>query len=121
MGEVVRNPDGTFPKGVSGNPLGRPSKKNQITELKQDLEIAVRNNVKRQDVIDIVKSMVKLAKEGSVQAAKLILDKTVSNARDTEEVQKDTGGIRIVIENVTVGRKQEIIEAEDAIIVEEES
>jgi len=22
--EIIRNPDGTFPKGVSGNPAGRP-------------------------------------------------------------------------------------------------
>jgi hypothetical protein len=58
--------------------------------------------------------MVDLAMEGSVGAAKLILDKTVSNAKDIEEVKADGGGVRVIIENVTVGRETETIEAEDA-------
>lgn len=115
MGEVTRNPDGTFPKGTSGNPLGRPpSKRNQLTNLKQDLEIAIRRNVRAQDIQDIVQSMVALAKEGSVGAAKLILDKTVSNAKDVEEVKMDGGGVRVIIENVTVGREKQTIEADEA-------
>lgn len=114
MGEIQRNPDGTFPAGVSGNPKGRlPSKRNQITNLKQDLEIAIRQNVKPQDISDIVSQMIDLAKGGSIGAAKLILDKTVSNAKEAEEIKNDSGGVRIVIENVTVGRPTETIEAED--------
>ena len=115
MAEVPRNPDGTFPAGVSGNPKGRPpSKRNQITNLKQDLEIAIRRNVKATEIQQIVSKMVDLAKDGSVQAAKLILDKTVSNAKDVEEVKQEGGGVRVVIENVTVGRPTETIEAEEA-------
>lgn len=118
-GEVQRNSDGTFPKGVSGNPAGRPpSKKNKITELKQDLEIAVRENVKPSDIRDIVQKMIQVALGGgknSVQAAKLILDKTVSNVTDGDDIKSDTGSIRIVIENVTAGRpviNQAVEEAE---------
>lgn len=115
MGEVARNPDGTFPTGVSGNPKGRPpSKRNQITNLKQDLEIAIRQNVRPAQIQAIVDKMVELAQDGSVGAAKLILDKTVSNAKDIEEVKADGGGVRVIIENVTVGREKETIEAEDA-------
>ena len=113
MGDVVRNPDGTFPAGTSGNPAGRPSKRNQITELKQDLEIAIRKNVKRADIQKIVEKMVELAADGSVMAAKLILDKTISNAKDTEEVKQEGGGVRVIIENVTVGRQTDTIDAED--------
>lgn len=115
-GEISkRAPDGTFLPGVSGNPKGRPkSKKNQITNLKQDLEIAIRQNVDPEDIQKIVRSMISMAMEGSVGAAKLILDKTVSNAKDFEEDERDSGGIRVVIENVTVGRETETIEAEDA-------
>ncbi len=58
--------------------------------------------------------MVELAKDGSVGAAKLILDKTISNAKDIEEVKADGGGVRVIIENVTVGRETQTIEAEDA-------
>jgi hypothetical protein len=112
--KAVRASDGKFLPGVSGNPRGRPpSKKNQITNLKQDLEIAIRQNVNPRDIQEIVQSMVDLAKEGSVGAAKLILDKTVSNAREVEDTKADSGGIRVVIENVTVGRETETIEAED--------
>ena len=115
MGELTRNPDGTFPAGVSGNPRGRPpSKRNQITNLKQDLEIAIRQNVRPAQIQSIVDKMVELAQDGSVGAAKLILDKTVSNAKDVEEVKADGGGVRVIIENVTVGRETETIEAEDA-------
>ncbi len=114
-GKEVRNADGTFKKGVSGNPLGRPpSKRNQITELKQDLEIAIRQGVKRKDIQDIVDAMVAEAKNGGVQAAKLILDKTISNAKDAEEIKTEGGGVRVVIENVTVGREKETIEADEA-------
>lgn len=114
-GKEVRNSDGTFKKGVSGNPHGRPpSKRNQITELKQDLEIAIRQGVKRKDIQDIVDAMVEEAKKGGVQAAKLILDKTISNAKDAEEIKQDGGGVRVVIENVTVGRETETIEADEA-------
>jgi|10_taG_2_1085330.scaffolds.fasta_scaffold76163_2 hypothetical protein len=113
--EVERSRDGRWLPGKSGNPSGRPpSRKNQITVLKQDLEIAIRDGLKKKDINDIVQSMVTLAKTGSVQAAKLVLDKTISNARDVEDVQKDGGGVRVVIENITVGRETETIEAEDA-------
>lgn len=115
-GELLRNPDGTFPAGVSGNPAGRPpSKRNQITNLKQDLEIAIRRNVRPAQIQAIVEKMIDLAiNEGSVGAAKLILDKTVSNAKDEEEIKGDGGGVRVIIENVTVGRAPETIEADEA-------
>ena len=64
--------------------------------------------------------MIKVAKGGSVQAAKLLLDKTVSNARDTEDTQKDNSGVRVVVENVTIGRNVDNDNAEDAENIEEE-
>ena len=115
-GEIqTRDDAGRFLPGVSGNPNGRPpSKKNQITNLKQDLEIAIRKNVQPAQIKAIVEKMIDLAiNEGSVGAAKLILDKTLSNAKDTEEEKNAHQAIRVVIENVTVGRGTETIEAED--------
>ncbi len=114
MGKALRNKDGTFPAGVSGNPAGRPpSKRNKITNLKQDLEIAVRERLGPEKINEIVDEMIKLALAGSVGAAKLVLDKTVSNAKEAEEVKGEGGGVRVVIENVTVGRETETIDAED--------
>ena len=104
-----RNADGTFPKGQSGNPAGRPKgSKNEIVALKHDLEIAVRKHLTADKVAKIVDKMVSLAENGNVGAAKLILDKVVSNARDSDDANdKDRGGIRIVIENATFAHKRE--------------
>jgi hypothetical protein len=82
----TRTEDGKFPTGVSGNPAGRPKgKKNEITELRQDMELAVRKHLSFERVAKIVDRMATLAESGNVAAAKLLLDKVVANARDAEE------------------------------------
>lgn len=99
---VARDDKGRFPKGVSGNPLGRPQgRKNEIVRLKQDLEIAIRQHVKAESVKDIINKMVNKARNGDVAAAKLILDKVLSNAREVEDTPGGEGGYKIVIENAT--------------------
>lgn len=122
MSEVVqRNPDGTFPAGVSGNPLGRAvGKKTQLTELKQDLEIAVRKSLPTARIVKIVDKIATMAEEGNLRAAKLILDKVISNAKDVDDVEdKGTGGIRIVIENATIlAQKQREISTPPAVEAE---
>lgn len=110
MTEVaVRNEDGTFPKGTSGNPLGRPKgKKNELSELKQDLEIAVRKSLPVSRIARIVEKVAQMAEEGNLRAAKLILDKTISNAAGVEDTeQKGVGGITIRIENATIAALRE--------------
>lgn len=105
----ARADDGTFQKGVSGNPAGRPKgRKNEITELQQELEYAVRKHMTAAKIEKIVDKMVDLAVNGNTKAAKLILDKVVSNARGTDDVDnKGAGGILIRIENATVAYKRE--------------
>lgn len=99
----VRNPDGTFPKGVSGNPAGRPKgRKNQLTELKQDLEIAVRDAITPKEIKAVVHKMVQLALEGNVGAGKLILDKVLSNAKEGEDENETSGGLKIIIEHANL-------------------
>ncbi len=105
--EPTRNEKGHFIKGKSGNPLGRPKgTKNHITELKRGLEAAVREGLKPKDVQSIISVLVKEAKAGNVQAAKLILDKTISNASVDEDVSDGSQGIKIVVENATFGAIQ---------------
>ena len=120
-----RNPDGTFKKGVSGNPNGRPKgKKNQITELKQDLEIAIRQNMTPARVSQVVNAMFQAALEGNVGAGKLILDKCISNAKEAEEEKESSGGLRIIIENANLDvlqQNQNVIEATSEEISNEES
>jgi hypothetical protein len=114
----IKRVQGRFAPGQSGNPAGRPKgKKNQITELKQDLEIAVRKQMSSAKIAQIVEKLYDLAlNEGHVGAAKLLLDKTVSNAKDGEEDSRDGGGIQVTIRNVTAEIKSptETIEAEEA-------
>jgi hypothetical protein len=115
MTEVARTDTGQFEKGVSGNPAGRPKgRKNEIIELKQDLEIAIRKHLTPDKVARIVDKMVQLAENGRVGAAKLLLDKVVSNARDGDEMDdKSRGGITIRIENATFAKQRENTEAVD--------
>jgi hypothetical protein len=100
---TTREDDGTFKKGVSGNPNGRPKgKKNELTELKQDLELAIRRSLPVSRITKIVEQVATMAEQGNLRAAKLILDKVISNASsDTDDAEKSTGGIVIRIENAT--------------------
>jgi len=102
--EVAKRDDqGQFLPGQSGNKAGRPKgKKNEITELKQDLEIAIRKSVPATRIQAIVLKMCELAEEGSVGAAKLILDKTLSNAKDADDVKQAEGGFTFVVKNITL-------------------
>ncbi len=94
---------GTWVKGQSGNPAGRPKgKKNEITELQQDLELAVRKNINSAKVVQIVEKVVEMAVQGNLMAAKLILDKVMPNAKPAEDSAGDNRGFTIRIENATL-------------------
>lgn len=104
---AVRSPDGKWVKGQSGNPHGRPpGRKNQLTELKQDLEIAVRRNITPRQISEIVQSLYILAVNGNVAAAKVLLDKVVSNAKDGEDAENQRPVINVIVENATIGAPQ---------------
>jgi hypothetical protein len=100
---VTRTESGQFPKGTSGNPAGRPpGRKGEIVALKQDLEVAIRSHVDPRKIAKIINVVVNKAMNGNLQAAKLILDKVLSNAGETEDEVGGKGSIRIVIENATI-------------------
>lgn len=117
--EVVRSPSGKFVKGVSGNPKGRPKgAKNRITQLKEEAELALREAVDPETIKSIFASMAAEAMNGNVQAAKLILDKFVTNAKTESDIGEDNNEIVVRIRNLT-GHDLEIEEAE--IIDQEDS
>lgn len=98
---ATRTESGTFVKGVSGNPNGRP-KKVTIRNLTQDLEIAIREHLTVERVKKIVNRMADMAEQGNVPAAKLILDKLIANAKDGESDEGDkTPTVHFVITNAT--------------------
>ena len=93
-GELVRNADGQFVEGISGNPLGRPKgSKNRITLLKMQTEEAWRDrNMERLDIVlDLI---LQDALDGDKAARKMIFDAVISKAN----VQEDK----------SAGQKQEI-------------
>lgn len=99
---VARTEAGQFPKGVSGNPAGRPKgRKNDLIALKQDLEIAVRESLSIERIKRIVNRVAMMAEDGNLQAAKLILDKVISNASDSEDVPDNGRTVVFRIENAT--------------------
>ena len=55
-----------FKPGQSGNPAGRPKDKTPATLLRKSIA---------EDIPDIVNMLVRLAKNGDVQAAKILLDR----------------------------------------------
>jgi len=101
---VNRTPTGQFLPGSVANPSGRPKgARNRITELRQAMEIAVREGMDPEDIKVLMQEMVKLAKGGSVKAAKLVLDKALPNAQDPrEDSQSDLPQYVFVIQNATI-------------------
>lgn len=116
--EVVRSPDGKFLPGKSGNPRGRPKgTKNRITELREEMELALREGLNPDVLKAVLASMVTEALEGNVTAAKLILDKVMENAKSREDVTEENPEIIININNLT---KEDLIEATGGRVLEHE-
>lgn len=119
---VVRDEQGRFPAGVSGNPAGRPKgTKNQITALQQELDLAIRQHLKPAKLQAIVSKMADLAESGDKKAAKLIFDSFISKAGSLAEEDEGNSGRKVVVfrvENATFAVAQEHPAKPDAIDVE---
>lgn len=107
--------NGRWKPGQSGNPRGRP--KQSLVALQRDLEGAIRDHLTADKVKTLIESVYKAAvggKEGdryyppNVKAAKLLLDKLIPNATDTDPGSADSGRVVIFkIENATFAKQQE--------------
>lgn len=82
---MVRNAEGQFIAGTSGNALGRPKgSKNKVTILKLQAEEAFRD--RNQDRIDIVLDLILTAAlDGDSQARKMVWDACMSKAALAED------------------------------------
>jgi hypothetical protein len=81
----ARRKDGTFMPGSTGNRQGRPKgSKNRITILKHAMEHQLREQMEN-DMPEVVKQMMALAKQGDKDMIKLAVQLHVSKAGSTDE------------------------------------
>ena len=117
-GVLVRGKNGRFMAGKSGNPAGRPKgSKNVITIQKLMVEEAFRAG-SEDDVLEVLKLVVKQAKSGDKVSQKLIWDSNVSKQNIPDE--KTTGSkqeIKVHTMNVT----KEVIEGDYIDVTEKET
>ena len=115
MEENRRNPDGTFPAGVSGNPRGRPKgSKNQITLLKESLELAMRET-SEPHMVKVLEKAIELALEGKESMIKLLLELHMSKGTTQDQGK----GIEKVSININGPKKETEVVATETVTTDE--
>lgn len=114
-----RTDKGQFPAGVSGNPKGRPKgSKSEVTQLKTDIELALRNHVHPEKLKRVVEKVLNKAANGNMAAAKLIFDYFLSRPTEGDDQGNAPPAIRVVVENITIAKQPQIVEA---LVIEDKS
>lgn len=99
--------EGKFAPGVSGNPAGRPKgSRNDIANMKRQLEMAFIEHVTPEKLKRVINKVVERAEAGSIPAAKLIFDKLISNASDSEDAGDTGRTVVFQIVNATFAAQQ---------------
>lgn len=110
---VARNPDGTFPKGVSGNPTGRPpGTKNKITLLRQSLELQLREQASA-DMSEVMQKAIELALEGNTAMIKLLLELHIAKQVSEDKEAKEKVEININADRPPEIKQTTLIDHED--------
>lgn len=72
---MTRKKDGTWKPGASGNPSGRPAGTGEVAKLRKSIE---------EHVPEIISQLVKNAKAGDAQSARLLLERVIAPIRAIE-------------------------------------
>lgn len=92
--EPIRNPDGTFPKGVSGNPNGRPKGSvSLVTVLRRRL--ASDEGITADELVDEV---IAAAKMGDAHARKLLWE--YSEGKPTQPIDGNIDATVRIVDDV---------------------
>jgi hypothetical protein len=90
------NPDKTephrFKPGQSGNPAGRPKGRSLTAVVREMLDEALDDKDPRPAIERIVKTLLKLAESGDLDAAKLLFDRTDGPVKAKEDGSASIGG-----------------------------
>lgn len=110
---IERTDLGTFEKGVSGNPVGRPKgSKNKITILKQSMEVELREQTSSH-MGAVMDKAIELALEGDRQMIKLLVDNHMSKG-----VSEDSKGSEKVAIQINAGQAAEVKEVKEQPIID---
>jgi hypothetical protein len=82
---MVRNKDGTFPKGVSGNPNGRK-------KLEVNLDALIDKCVTASDWLDMLSAVKTKAKRGDLKCIEFLFDRRFGKPLQSHEVAGKGGG-----------------------------
>lgn len=116
----TRTVEGKFISGASGNPRGRPKgTKNEITELKQEVELAVRQHADLKKIKKVLEKVFNKAANGNMAAAKLVFDYFLSRVNDADDSGKEQPAIRVIVENATFKVEQQKAQVVEVIQVED--
>jgi hypothetical protein len=100
MPPILRTYAGRFPRGVSGNPGGRPKR---LTDL--DAAIAAANDTTK--VLALLDKMRELGLAGDVSAAKVYLDRTIGPVRSTDDDRRIEEQMHAALEQLLEEAHQE--------------
>lgn len=110
---TIHRADGRFMPGQSGNPDGRPKgSKNQITLLKESMELLLRNEASPEDLRGVMREALTMALQGDRSMIKLILElhmskgTTTDNSKAAEKVQINISGPSQVEKEVVASQPQ---------------
>jgi hypothetical protein len=100
-----------FPKGVSGNPSGRP-KLTRLTEALREQIAAIAPDVPEETIAEqIARALIKEAKNGNVLAIREIGDRTEGKAKQAIDLDMQIGDWRKLAQNYGVSETDVINEA----------